>query len=123
MHLSQYLNACREFAENQDGVSLAKCVSLRDPHSIDRTLLSQDKGRSEYHVEKPINEIVAGHLKVIRTLNKERKRSHLLNPDPPLIPPSFQPATTTRPTNTSRDAHRPSLRCCKSTRTATGACR
>ena len=83
MHMSQYLNECRNFAEDQDGVALGKLVSLRDSHSIDRTLLSQDKGRSEealvqqYHVEKPINEIVAGHLKVIRTLNKEREFSLL----------------------------------------------
>lgn len=79
MHMSQYLNACRDFAENQDGYSLAKCISLRDPHSVDRTLVN-DKARSteeqlvqQYGVEKPINEIVAAHLKVIRTLARERK--------------------------------------------------
>lgn len=79
MHISQYLNACRDFAENQDGILLAKCVSLRDPHCVDRVLLG-DKPRSteeqqvqQYGVEKPINEIVAAHLKVIRTLSRERK--------------------------------------------------
>lgn len=82
MHLSQYLNACRDFAENQDGILLAKCVSLRDSHSIDRVLIN-DKPRSseeslvqQYGVEKPINEIVIAHLKVIRILNRQRKFSH-----------------------------------------------
>lgn len=61
------------------GIALSKCISLRDPHCVDRVLLA-DKPRNteeqqvqQYGVEKPINEIVVAHLKVIRTLSRERK--------------------------------------------------
>lgn len=74
MHISQYLSACREFIDDRDGYQLAKCVSLSGNRifNVDKGGRSEESLVAQHRLEAPIDEIVVAHLKVIRSLNKQR---------------------------------------------------